>query len=318
MPTVSDVNEYLTAIAPVAMKMEFDNVGFLVGQAKVDVSRVIVSLDITHDVITEALETGAQLIVSHHPLFFSLKSVTDADTTGRKITRLLAGGVSAICMHTNLDAARGGVNDALAAAAGIIRSDMAAENGRATGECKATVNEGQAGDGGAAGLLSVEGYLETAPQTSSATTPGSIYENIAKAAPGTTHAGEPYSYGRVGYLKNPCSLNEYLSMLKISLKTDGLRYYDAKRDVYKVAVVGGSGGGDLHHAIRHGCDTFVTADIKYDVFLEAKEQGINLIDGDHFCTENLVTGIVSEKLRVAFPGVDVAVSSRHSQTVKFY
>ena len=378
MPTVSDINEYLAAIAPVAMKMEFDNVGLLVGFAKTDVSKILVSLDITHEVITEALDVGAQLIVSHHPLFFSLKSVTDTDTTGRKITRLLAGGVSAICMHTNLDAAHGGVNDALAAAAGIIHSVSAAETGGAAGECKATGNDGQAGDGGAAGLLSVEGYIEPtsgaasekapetvsgatpgtasvqasraasekAPETASGTTPGTASvpaagaasektpETVSGATPGTasvqasraasekapetTPAGEPYSYGRVGYLKNPCRLDEYLSMLKIALKTDGLRYYDAKRDVYKVAVVGGSGGGDLHHAIRHGCDTFVTADIKYDVFLEAKEQGINLIDGDHFCTENLVTGVIAAKLREAFPGVDITVSSRHRQTVEFY
>ena len=94
MPTVFEVYKLLESVAPEAMKMEFDNVGFLVGCAENDVSKIIVSLDITHDVITEALDTGAQLIVSHHPLFFSLKSVTDTDTTGRKVTRLLGGGVS--------------------------------------------------------------------------------------------------------------------------------------------------------------------------------------------------------------------------------
>jgi putative NIF3 family GTP cyclohydrolase 1 type 2 len=70
-------------------------------------------------VVDEAIEEKAQLIVSHHPLFFSLKSVADTDRTGRKITALLSHGISAICMHTNLDAAAGGVNDALAEAAGL-------------------------------------------------------------------------------------------------------------------------------------------------------------------------------------------------------
>ena len=265
MATVSDVFELLNAFAPVEMKMDFDNAGFLVGRAGAEVSYILVSLDITHDVISEALDIGAELIVSHHPLFFSLKSVTDADMTGSKIVRLLSGGVSAICMHTNLDAARGGTNDALAAAAGIAR------------------------DGEMARLLSEDGTLKS---------------------------GQSFSYGRVGQLAKPLPLREYLALLKSSLNTNGLRFHDAGRDVYKVAVVGGSGGGQLHHAAAHGCDTFVTADIKYDVFLEAKELGINLIDGDHFCTENLVVPVLAEKLRAGLPGTAVAVSQTHGQTAR--
>ena len=83
------------------------------------VTRAVVALDITDDVIAVAAELGAELIVSHHPLIFgSIKSVTDGDLTGRKLVALLGRGMSAICMHTNLDAAQGGVNDALAAALG--------------------------------------------------------------------------------------------------------------------------------------------------------------------------------------------------------
>jgi len=249
--------------------MESDNVGFLVGRKDADASKILISLDITNDVISEAIELGAGLIVSHHPIiFFPLKSVTDGDTTGGKIVRMLSGGMSAICMHTNLDAARGGVNDALATAAGI------------------------AGSGGAeAGLLSEEGRLPT---------------------------GEAYSYGRVGHLKCPVSLPEYMAMLKAALKTEGLRYYDAGREVQNVAVVGGSGGEELEKAVKAGCDTFVTADIKYHVFLEAKELGVNLIDGDHFCTENLAMAAIAERLREAFPESEVTESKRHNQVTRFF
>ena len=267
MVTVSDVYKFLCSVAPVEMKMDFDNVGFLVGRSDSGISKILISLDITQDVISEAIDVGAELIVSHHPLFFSLKSVTDADITGAKVVRLLSGGIAAICMHTNLDAARGGTNDALAAAAGIA--------------CQT----------GPADLLSEDGHLPD---------------------------GAAFSYGRVGYLKRPRPLGEYLEVLKKALKTEGLRYYDAGREVFKVAVVGGSGGGELHHAIKCGCDTFVTADVKYDVFLEAKELGINLIDGDHFCTENLVTGVLAEKLGAAFPEIAVLNTIRHGQTARFY
>ena len=267
MITVKDINNFLCTIAPIEAKMDFDNIGFLVGRSDSGVQKILVSLDITHDVISEALDSGAELIVSHHPLFFSLSSVTDTDTTGSKIIRLLSGGVSAICMHTNLDAALGGTGDALAAAAGI-----AAENDLTA-------------------LLSEDGKLPD---------------------------GTAYSYGRIGRLISPCSLAEYLEILKKTLNTTGFRYYDAGRDVFHVAVVGGSGGNMLHHAVKRGCDTFLTADIKYDVFLEAKEVGINLIDGDHFCTENLITGVIADKLRAAFPQVEIMTSTCHGQTVRFY
>ena len=267
MPTTNDIYEFLNSFAPAEMKMDFDNVGFLVGRARDDASSILVSLDITNEVISEALEFGAGLIVSHHPLFFSLKSVTDFDPTGDKIVRLLSGGISAICMHTNLDAARGGVNDALATAAGIA---------------------------------DVSGYAELLTDDDRLT------------------SGEAFSYGRVGFLKNPMPLREYLPMIKANLKTNGLRYHDANRDVFKIAVVGGSGGDYLHHAVRHNCDTFITADIKYNVFLDAKELGINLIDGDHFCTENLVTAPLAERLSAAFPKTKVQVSKTHTQPAKFY
>jgi dinuclear metal center YbgI/SA1388 family protein len=128
MAKVKDVYGALAAFAPPALKMDFDNVGFLVGFSENDVSKILVTLDITDEVVREAVRENAQLIVSHHPLFFSLKSVTDADRTGRKLTALLTHGISAVCMHTTLDAAKGGVNDALAAAAGLTRTALLSED----------------------------------------------------------------------------------------------------------------------------------------------------------------------------------------------
>jgi len=314
MPSVKDINEYLSLIAPLNYKMDFDNVGFLVGCAEAEVSHILISLDITSDVITEALDTGAQLIVSHHPLFFSLKTVTDQDIIGRKIVRMLSGGLSAICMHTNLDAARGGVNDALAAAAGITHEpDEAFEVG--IQEDQIIIGQAELFTVNEADPLAIN---QAYPLASGQANQFTFGQAELLNEDGFLPYGEPFSYGRVGYLKSPCSLPEYLASLKKALGTNGLRYHNAGRDVYKVAVEGGSGGDAFSHAIEKGCDTFITADIKYDVFLEAKELGINLIDGDHYCTENLVTGVLAEKLRGAFPSVNVSISAKHKQTTQFY
>jgi putative NIF3 family GTP cyclohydrolase 1 type 2 len=119
-------------------------------------------------------------------------------------------------------------------------------------------------------------------------------------------------------LRAPAALADYLGFLKKSLKTNGLRYHDAGREVCKVATVCGSGGDYLSDAHRHGCDTMLTADVKYDVFLNAREHGINLIDGDHFCTENVVTPVLEKKLKALFPEARVTVSRVHGQTARFF
>ena len=256
MATVNDIFLNLNEWAPVDTKMDFDNVGHLVGFKGGNVSRVLTALDITDEVIDEAVEVGADLIVSHHPMFFCLKNVVDDDIKGRKIIKLIQNNMSAICMHTNLDAAEGGVNTCLAKAVGI-------------------------------------------------NTPEKLYD-------------EPNSIGCYGEIAGETEFFDYLKTVKSALNVSTLRYVYSGKPVKKVAVVGGSGGDDMMRAIELGCDTFVTADLKYHKFVDAKEYGLNLIDGDHFCTENLVVPAIKARLNEYFPEIQVIISQRHRQTVQFF
>ena len=121
MATVNEIYALLDQKAPFRTQLGFDNAGFLVGHGEQTVTKVLVALDITPEVIEEAIERGAQLIVAHHPVIWDkLGRVTDESVTGRKILTLIEHGIAAICAHTNLDAAQGGVNDALAQAVGLI------------------------------------------------------------------------------------------------------------------------------------------------------------------------------------------------------
>ena len=120
MVIINDIYTFLNEIAPVRYQMDFDNAGFLVGDGGAVVKKALLALDITDAVIAEAIELRAQLIVSHHPLIFTpLRHATTDDLAGRKVLTMARHGISAICMHTNLDVAPGGVNDALAAALGL-------------------------------------------------------------------------------------------------------------------------------------------------------------------------------------------------------
>lgn len=264
MKTVKDIFDFLNTLAPVQLKMSFDNVGILAGNENSPVKKCLLALDITDDVIDEAIALRADVIVSHHPLIFhELKSVVESDLVGRKLIKLIKNDISAVCMHTNLDIAQGGVNDALMSALGGT----------------------------------VSGFLERC---------GIDSEQI------------PVGCGRIGELAESVDLQSFLSVCKCALKTNGLRYHDAGLPVKRLAVMGGSGGDCIALAKSLGCDTYVTADIKYNGFLDAKEIGINLIDADHFCTENVIIPVLHEKLSEKFEDVEFIISEVHGQTAQFY
>ncbi|MBQ8237628.1 MAG: Nif3-like dinuclear metal center hexameric protein [Oscillospiraceae bacterium] len=114
------------------------------------------------------------------------------------------------------------------------------------------------------------------------------------------------------------SLTTFLGSVREKLRCQGLRYVDGGKSVRVVAVGGGSCADGMYEAIAAGCDTLVTSDIKYNQFRTAWELGLNLIDAGHFHTENPVMPVVAEKLRFAFPGVEVIFSENHTDVMNFF
>ena len=114
------------------------------------------------------------------------------------------------------------------------------------------------------------------------------------------------------------SLPDFLAVVKTRLGCAGLRYVDGGKPVHKVAVGGGSCASELMEAVAAGCDTFVTADIKYNQFWDARDMGLNLIDAGHFSTENPVTEYLAQTLQEAFPDIQVKISKTHADCMKFY
>lgn len=113
-------------------------------------------------------------------------------------------------------------------------------------------------------------------------------------------------------------LSSFLSHVKTALDCRGLRYVDGGKPVHKVAVGGGACAGELMDAVVAGCDTFVTADVKYNQFWDANDLGINLIDAGHFQTENPVVAVLAEKLQTQFPEIQVKISKAHKDCMKFF
>lgn len=112
MVKVNDIYKFIDSFAPFATSMDFDNCGLLVGNNNANVDNVLVSLDITNRVVEEAINLGANLIISHHPVIFKPMKNVMHDSV---VYNLIKNDISAICAHTNLDMAEDtGVNTCLA------------------------------------------------------------------------------------------------------------------------------------------------------------------------------------------------------------
>ena len=110
----------LERIAPRRLAEDWDNPGLLVGSCAQKVGRVLVALDVDDAVVAEAIERKADLIVAHHPAIFrGIKQLRTDLPLGKRLAALLTHNIAAAAAHTNLDAARGGVNDVLAGQLGL-------------------------------------------------------------------------------------------------------------------------------------------------------------------------------------------------------
>lgn len=254
MAKVSEILEAVLGFAPKEWKEDWDNVGLLCGSREKEVKKVLVALDVTMNVAKEAKAMGAELIVSHHPLLFSTKSLSDETPQGELLLFLAANHIAVISAHTNLDSAPGGVNDVLAQRLGL--------------------------------------------------------QNIR------TLDGAEHGIGRLGEVKAQ-SLSVFVHTVKRALSAGGVRYADGGKKVQLVAVGGGACMDFLPQVLAAGCDTFVTGDVKYHQFQQARAMGINIIDAGHFPTEDPVCEVICGLLSARFPSLTVKKSEIHGDCVKF-
>ena len=113
---IKEIYDFLNEKFPVNTACDFDNVGLLIGNKNRSVTKVLVALDCTLNVVEEAIALGAELIVTHHPVIFTPLKKIDLDD---KLSKLIQNKISVISMHTNLDQGENGVNDCLCEKVGL-------------------------------------------------------------------------------------------------------------------------------------------------------------------------------------------------------
>lgn len=276
------LQEILEDIAPLEMQEDWDNSGMQIDMGRSSVSRILVCLEITGEVVEEALNADADLIVTHHPLLFrGIRRIDRNDAAGRNLIDLITGGISVYSAHTCFDSAPGGNNDDLAER---LRLRSVSELGKP--EC----GEPECGK-------PEDGTEERGEQER-----------------------RSFATGAKGYLETPMRLSDFAIYLDEILENPGgLKVSgDAERIIQKVGLCTGAGGEFLPAAAQAGCDVYISGDLKHHEVQEAKENGLCVIDAGHYGTEFLFAENMAKKLRARTAGqVEVLESQVNADPYDF-
>ena len=131
---VKDVTSVIEEFAPLAIQEKWDNSGLCVGSPESPVSSILFGLDCTPALVDEAVECGADMIITHHPLIFSgLKKISPDDMVGEAVYKAIKAGISIYAAHTNADKVLAGVSGAMAAKLGLQNVRILSDEGEGTG-----------------------------------------------------------------------------------------------------------------------------------------------------------------------------------------
>ena len=106
-----EIIEILNKIAPESFALDWDNVGLLVGEKKCEIKKIIIGLDLTDEIINKAINLNADMIITHHPIFFrGIKKINSDEKENLRAMKLIKNNICFYAMHTNLDISDHGTN----------------------------------------------------------------------------------------------------------------------------------------------------------------------------------------------------------------
>ena len=119
-PTVNELAEIIELRYPKSLAVEWDVVGFVTNNSDIEVSNILLTIDVTEEVVAEAITKSIDLIISHHPLILDPNEISDIQTKRIQLRQKMEeNNIALYVAHTNADIAQGGVNDSLAKVLGM-------------------------------------------------------------------------------------------------------------------------------------------------------------------------------------------------------
>jgi len=334
--TINEIRSYINSFAPFSSAMHYDNVGVLIGSGETEVTKAVVSLDATMEALEYAVAMGANLVITHHPVIFDPIKKIPTDSV---VYQYIRHGVSVLSAHTNLDMAKGGLNDLLAKRLDLTSISGFDEAHRAPYQ-KITVKL-QRGSvrivmdamkkAGAKDFFTSEGEywfekdgefvsrpvvrLETVcpPEIANAVIaamldecpePNPVYDVVEDAS----RSSVTY-LARMGILSTPMMPAGLCTYVKerLGLESVGLVCREGMEGHYlnRIGICSGAGGSLLYECARKGIEVLITSEIKHNVALDALEMGIVMIDAGHYGTELIMVPAITKRLEKEFPQLEV-------------
>lgn len=332
---VKEIAHALEQLAPPGLAESYDNVGLLVGLPDMEVTGVLVTLDVTEAVLAEAIAKNCNMIVAHHPVWFMpRKRLNGEDFVSRIIMAAIKQDIALYAIHTNLDNVRAGVNAEIGRRLGVTDMRILSPKRELLQELVAygSTKEMQV----AADAMFRAGAMQLKSQeTGGSTRLEAIVPSYAKPAVlaalqygfgqqsyewhtlPTLEADTEVGAGMVGELAEPLDKADFLAMVKAAFGCGGIRYADAPMEkVRRVAWCGGAGSFLIPAALKAGADALITADITYHKFFEQEDKML-LLDIGHYESEQFTSQLILKYLSESFATFAVRFSEVITNPVKY-
>lgn len=278
---------------PKRYALEWDNVGLQVGRCDKEVSRIYIALDATDEVIEEAADWGADMLITHHPMIFkAMKQINDTHFIGRRVLKLIQNDISYYAMHTNYDVM------GMADLAGEILEMKNAQ------VLDVTCVESGRGRGAREEKRKVEMGLEIT---------GEGIRNTEDDPEQTAGEEHEEGIGRVADLDKEMSLRECCSFVKEKFHLPNVKVFgDPDMRVHRLAVSPGSGKSVIRTALGKGADVLITGDIDHHEGIDAVAQGMAVMDAGHYGIEHIYIADMKRFCEENFKKVEVRTAAiRH-------
>lgn len=324
---VRHISTFLHKWAPPSTKLDYDNVGLLVGDPNQEISRILTCLDVTLEVVNEAIQNDCDLIVAHHPLIFkSIDRINPTNEQGKIIFKLIKNDIALIAAHTNLDAALDGVSFVLAQSLGLENLKFLDNSYNISRKIILTTAHSDSDSvlkllnyysAEEAHYYKVEGrkegqftYEAIMDQHNVSDLKKELEKNgllhrgsfqVMKVASPSNNVG----MGVVGFYRDKgLTQQEFLDVVAEALDVEAVRFSGSADRIKKVAVCGGAGVSLARKAIGQGAQAFVTGDIKYHDYFTDTENFL-LVDVGHYESEVPMVAALQQELSEAFEQIDV-------------
>tara|TARA_R110002124_G_scaffold219424_2_gene385323 strand:- start:4768 stop:5766 length:999 start_codon:yes stop_codon:yes gene_type:complete len=320
--------------------MDYDNVGLLVGDPDSLVTNVLTCLDVTDEIVAEAIQNDCELIVAHHPLIFSkIGSINPTNEQGRIIYKLIKNDIGLLVAHTNLDAALDGVSFVLANMLGLDDLSFLSKNYSISkkislvssiensGSMVQLLNYYSAEEVHHYSVESRENDLRCFEATIDkhhlpALRKGLKKEGLLKKGAlqvtDLVSSSNNFGMGVIGkYPEKGLGKNEFLHLVSQALDVKAIRFSGDVERIKTVAVCGGAGVFLKDKAVKNGADAFVTSDIKYHEYF-TEQKNFLLVDVGHYESEFPVAEALRKELSEAFDSLSVSVTNVVTNPMQTY